>query len=225
MVILVVEDEIPIREFEVTYLKEAGYSTLEAGSGQAALELFSENKPNLVILDLNLPGMSGIEVCHAIRETSTLPILMVTAHNSDDDELKGFGAGADDYIRKPFNPNILVKRVGALLHRQKIRQLHFGNLTITPSTMSVMKDGKPIALTTIQFNLLLTLASQPNVVFSRAQLVDRVYADPSAHVVYDRTIDAHIKALRQQIEPDPHRPHYIETVFGAGYRFQGEHKS
>ena len=223
MEVLVIEDEAPIREFEVTYLRDAGYGIIEAADGQAAIELFEEHKPDLAIIDINLPKMSGLDVCKAIRATSTIPILIVTARDSDEDEVKGLSMGADDYIKKPFNPNVLVARVRALLRRhERTRQLHFKGLVIDPETMSVMKDGKAITLTTTRFNLLLALASHPRAVLSRAQLVNQIYSDPSSHFVYDRTIDAHIKALRQSIERDPKNPQFIETVFGSGYRFIGE---
>ena len=223
MTILIVEDEAPIREFEVTYLRDAGYGTIEASDGQTAIELFEEHKPDLAIIDINLPKMSGLEVCKAIRAVSAIPILIVTARDSDEDEVVGLSMGADDYIKKPFNPNVLVVRVQALLRRHEIaKQLHFKGLTIDPETMSVIKDSKPITLTTTRFNLLLVLASHPRAVLSRAQLVDQIYSDPSTHFVYDRTIDAHIKALRQLIEYDPKNPQFIETVIGSGYRFIGE---
>jgi DNA-binding response OmpR family regulator len=223
MEILVIEDEAQIREFEVTYLRDAGYKTIEAADGLAAVELFGEHKPDLLVVDINLPKMNGLDVCKAIRMTSSVPILIVTAKGSDEDEVKGLSMGADDYIKKPFNPNVLVARVEALLRRHdSIKQLRFKGLTVDPETMSVIKDGEAITLTTTRFNLLLALASHPRAVLSRAQLVDQIYNDPGEHFVYDRTIDAHIKALRQSIETDPKNPEFIETVFGSGYRFTGE---
>jgi len=223
MTILVIEDETPIREFEVTYLRDAGYQTIEAADGQTAVSLFDQHKPDLAIIDINLPKMSGLDVCKAIRATSAMPILIVTARDSDEDEVAGLSMGADDYIKKPFNPNVLVARVQALLRRHETtKRLHFKGLVIDPETMSVTRDGGTITLTTTRFNLLLALASHPRVVLSREQLVDQIYSDPSSHFVYDRTIDAHIKALRQSIEPDPKHPQFIETVFGSGYRFIGE---
>jgi len=221
MTILVVEDEASIREVEVAYLTEAGYTVIEATDGPRAVAIFRQESPDLVVLDLNLPGMDGLDVCQAMRRDTTVPILMVTARNGDEDEVKGLEIGADDYIRKPFNPNILVARVNTLLRRQASKQLHFEGLTIDPKTMTVIKDGKKVSLTTTRFKLLLALASQPNVVFSRSQLVDQIYDDVSDHFVYDRTIDAHIKTLRQEIETDPRSPRYIETVIGSGYRFRG----
>jgi DNA-binding response OmpR family regulator len=225
MAILIVEDETSIREFEVTYLRDAGYETIEASDGRIALEIFKERQPELAIIDINLPGMSGLDVCNTIRASSAIPILIVTARDNDEDEVTGLAMGADDYIRKPFNPNILVARVQALLRRHETtKQLRFKGLIIDPETMSVIKEGKTLTLTTTRFNLLLALASHPRAVLSRAQLVDQIYSDPSSHFVYDRTIDAHIKALRQSIETEPKNPQYIDTVFGSGYRFIGEPK-
>ncbi len=218
--ILVVEDEPSIREVEVAYLARAGYATLEVADGQAAIDAFREYKPGLVLLDLSLPGRSGFEVCQSIRESSTVPILIVTARRDDQDEVRGLALGADDYIKKPFNPHVLIARVQALLRRHGTKEVHLDGLTIDPQTMTVTKDDKPLRLTTTRFNLLLALASQPGVVLSREQLMDRIYADPDEHHVYDRTIDAHIKELRRQLEDDPRRPRYIETVIGAGYRFR-----
>lgn len=223
MTILVVEDEPSIREFEVTYLHDAGYKTIEATDGQAAIDIFDEQQIDLAVVDINLPKVDGFEVCKAIRSSSTIPILIVTAQDSDEDEIRGLSMGADDYIKKPFNPNVLVARVQALLRRHDgTKQLCFRGLIIDPETMSVIKDSAFITLTTTRFNLLLALASHPRVVLSRLQLVDQIYSDPSSHFVYDRTIDAHIKALRQSIERDPKNPQFIETVVGSGYRFIGE---
>jgi DNA-binding response OmpR family regulator len=223
MQVLVIEDEASIREFEVTYLRDAGYTVIEAADGQAAVELFEKHKPDLAIVDINLPKMNGLDVCKAIRATSTTPILIVTARDSDEDEIQGLAIGADDYIKKPFNPNVLVARVQSLLRRHdKKKQLHFKGLSIDPEAMTVVKGDTTMVLTTTRFNLLLALASHPKVVLSRAQLVDQIYSDPSSHFVYDRTVDAHIKALRQLIEEDPKNPRYIDTVFGSGYRFIGE---
>jgi len=223
MKVLVIEDEAAIREFEVAYLRDAGYETAEATDGQSAVRLFNEYKPDLAIIDINLPKVDGLDVCKTIRSNSTIPILIVTARDSDEDEVKGLSTGADDYIKKPFNPNVLVARVRALLRRHdETKELCFKGLTINPETMSVVRDGKNITLTTTRFRLLMALASHPRAVLSREQLVDQIYTDPSSHFVYDRTIDAHIKALRQSIESDPKEPRYIETVFGSGYRFIGE---
>jgi len=222
MKILIVEDEAPIREFEVTYLRDAGFETVEAADGQAALEQFEKHTPDLAIVDINLPKMNGLDVCRSLRTASTLPILIVTARGSDEDEVAGLSIGADDYIKKPFNPNVLVARVEALLRRHdKTKRLRFKDLVIDPETMAVTRDGETIRLTTTRFNLLLALASHPGIVLTRQQLVEQIYSDPASHFVYDRTIDAHIKSLRQAIERDPKNPRFIETVVGSGYRFAG----
>lgn len=218
---MVVEDEAAIREVEVAYLKRAGYRVFEASNGLIAWEWFKSNVPDMAIIDINVPGLDGLALCRRIREQSTMPIIMVTARNSDEDEMHGLDIGADDYIKKPFNPNVLVARVRSLLRTRGGSRLRFGDITIDPQTMSVLKNGKNIKLTTTRFNLLLTLASQPNVILSRQQLVEQIYSDPDGHIVYERTIDAHIKALRKQIEPEPKNPIYIQTVIGSGYRFRG----
>jgi len=223
MKILVVEDEPAIREFEMTYLRDAGYEVVEAAGGKTALDIVGIQKIDLAVIDINLPEINGLEVCRHIRRTSAMPILMVTARDSDEDEVAGLSMGADDYIKKPFNPNVLVARVQALLRRHdKTKQLRFKRLIINPETMSAVRDAETITFTTTRFKLLLALASHPGAVLSRAQLVDQIYSDPSSHFVYDRTIDAHIKALRQSIETDPKHPQFIETVVGSGYRFIGE---
>lgn len=220
MRILVVEDEASIREVETAYLTKAGYEISEAANGAEALALVAEAAFDAAVIDLNLPGIDGLEVCRTIRESSILPILIVTARGSDEDEVKGLEMGADDYIKKPFNPNVLVARVQALLRRHATKTLVVNDLVIDPAAMLVTKEGQEVSLTTTRFNLLLTLASQPGVVMSRDQLVDHIYSDPAGHFVYDRTIDAHVKALRKALGDDPHEPHYIETVIGAGYRFK-----
>lgn len=219
MVILVAEDEAAIREVEVAYLKNAGYDAVEAKNGREALDQLTRSHADLAVLDIDMPLIDGLEVCRQIRETSMMPIIMVTAKDGDDDELRGFKAGADDYVKKPYNPNVLVARVQGLLHRHSNNRIVHGSLEIEPTTMIVRAQGKLVALTTTQFNLLLTLASQPGVVLSRAQLIDAVYNDPAGHDIYDRTIDAHIKSIRKAIEDDPAVPQYVQTVIGRGYRF------
>ena len=218
---MVVEDEEAIREVEVAYIRKAGFQVIELSNGLVALEWFKSNSPDMAIIDINVPSLNGLELCKRIRERSTMPIIMVTARNTDDDEMHGLDIGADDYIKKPFNPNVLVARVRALLRKYGGSKLHFGDITIDPATMTVIKDGTSVRLTTTRFNVLMALASQPNAVLSRQQLVERVYSDATEHLVYERTIDAHIKVLRKQLENDPKHPVYIETVIGSGYRFRG----
>jgi len=219
MEILVAEDEVSIREVEIAYLRQATYRIIEADNGQAAIDAFRQGGVDLAIIDINMPLLDGLEVCHWIREVSTIPIIIVTAKDGDTEELRGLQAGADDYIKKPFNPNVLVARVQVLLRRYGHRRLIYDGLIIDPLQMSVMKRGTPIALTTTQFNVLHALASQPDTVLTRDQLIAQVYTDPAGHDIYDRTIDAHIKSVRKLIEDDPARPQYIQTVIGRGYRF------
>ena len=220
MHVLVIEDEPSIREAEAAYLRQAGYTVSEADDGARALAVFHAEQPGLVIIDVNIPVMNGLVVCQRIRDESTVPIIVVTAKDSDDDELAGLAAGADDYIRKPFNPRILVARVQNLLRRHDTQRLVSGSLVLEPAAMLVSKAGTRITMTTTQFNVLSALMSHPGVVFNRDQLIDMVYADPAGHDIYDRTIDAHIKSIRKLIEDDPTHPVCIQTVIGAGYRFR-----
>lgn len=221
MEILVAEDEAAIREVEIAYLNKAGFRTTEVENGQKAIDAFRNHGADLAILDINMPMLDGLEVCRQIRALSTVPIIMVTAKDGDDDELRGLEAGADDYVKKPFNPNVLVARVHSLLKRNGHARMVRGNLDINPAMMTVTQHGKPVTLTTTQFNLLLALASQPGIVLTRMQLIDKIYSDPAGHDIYDRTIDAHIKSIRRAIEDDPTSPMYIQTVIGRGYRFKG----
>jgi DNA-binding response OmpR family regulator len=219
MQILIVEDESTIREVEKAYLERAGYSVLEAEDGEKALDLFSHNKVDLVLLDLNLPKVDGINVCKQIRALSGVPIMMVTARVEEMDELIGLEIGADDYIKKPFSPSVLVARVQALLRRIGEAALKIGDLEIDPEKMTVTRSGKLINLTTTQFNILYTLARTPGKVFTRDQIMEHAYNDPVERDVLDRTIDVHIKSIRKLLETDPKNPKYILTMIGKGYKF------
>jgi len=219
MEILVVEDEPAIREVEIAYLNKAGYRTTEVTNGQEAIDVFHDRGADLAIVDINVPLIDGLEVCRRIRQTSTIPIIIVTAKDGDDDEVRGLEAGADDYIKKPFNPNVLVARVQVSLRRYGHKRIVSGGLVIDPQRMSVVKHGDSVALTTTQFNVLLALASRPDMVLTRDQLIEQVYSDPAGHDIYDRTIDAHIKSIRKLIEDDPAHPRFVQTVIGRGYRF------
>jgi DNA-binding response OmpR family regulator len=220
MRILVAEDELPIREAEAAYLRRAGHEPVEVGNGQEAIDVFDRGGLDLAIVDINIPGKDGLVVCRYIREHSTIPVIIVTAKNGDDDELKGLAAGADDYVKKPFNPNVLMARVQNLLRRHGHGQISEGDLIIDPVTMTVRKRGMNVSLTVTQFNVLHALAIRPGVVCTRAQLIDAVYDDPMGHDIYDRTIDAHIKSIRKLIEDDPVHPRYIHTIIGRGYYFK-----
>ncbi len=218
--ILLVEDEAAIREAEAAYLRTAGYVVSETADGDAALEQFALVAPDLVVLDLSLPRRDGLDVCRHIRRSSSIPIIMVTARVHEIDELLGLEIGADDYLKKPFNPRLLVARVQALLRRAGHRAMTIGRFVVDPDKLLVRKDAQPIALTTTQFNILYRLMSQPGVVLSRDQLLDAAHDhDWGRRDVFDRTIDAHIKAIRKRIEDEPARPRYLQTVIGRGYRF------
>lgn len=222
MKILLIEDEDTIREVEKAYLTRAGYDVIEAVDGIKAIEEFKKNKVDLIVLDLNLPGKDGIEICKEIRKNSQVPIIMVTARVEEIDEIIGLEIGADDYLKKPFSPNILVARVQALLRRTGDDTVSFNGITIDPSRMVIIKDGEKINLTTTQFNILYTLAKNPGKVFTREDILEKSYSDSISRDILDRTVDAHIKSIRKAIEDDPKDPKYILTVIGRGYKFNDE---
>jgi len=223
MKVLLVEDEATIREVEKAYLTRAEFEVVEAADGEKALDLFGKEKFDLIVLDLNLPKIDGITICKEIRKKSNIPIIMVTAKVEEIDEIIGLEIGADDYLKKPFSPNILVARVQNLLRRVATKTLKINNLEIDPEKMKVNKDDKDIELTTTQFNILYALASTPGKVFTREEIMDRSYEDFLARDILDRTIDAHIKALRKAIEDEPKNPKYILTVIGKGYKFNEQY--
>jgi len=224
MTILIVEDEDTIREVEKAYVLKEGFKAIEAADGEQALKLFKENKVDLVVLDLNLPKINGIEVCKTIRQHSAVPIIMVTARSEEIDEIIGLQLGADDYIKKPFSPSILIARIQALLRRNKSEEIIIGLLTINPEKMTVTKSGEKITLTTTQFNILYTLANNPGRVYTREEIMDLAYKDNLTPDILDRTIDAHIKSIRKSIEKDTTNPEFILTVIGKGYKFNDEIK-
>lgn len=221
--ILVVDDEKKIIELVRLYLEKDGFSVVVAGDGEKALELAAREKPDLIILDLNLPIIDGLDVCRAIRRYSDVPIVMLTARDEDVDKLIGLEIGADDYVTKPFSPRELVARVKAVLRRAQGGQVKpdtiaAGKLRITPARHEARLGDKSIELTPTEFKLLEALAENPGRVYTRLQLLDRVQG--YAYEGYERTIDAHVKNLRQKIEADPQKPRYILTVYGVGYKFQ-----
>lgn len=222
MKILLVEDEASIREVQKVYLEKAGYSIIEAEDGEIAIEYFKKYKPDLVVLDLNLPNKDGLEVCKEIRQLSKVPIIMVTARVEEIDELLGLELGADDYVKKPFSPSVLVARVQSLLRRIDDSKIEIENIVIDPDLMRIEKSGEKIELTTTQFNILYTLAKRPGKVFTREEILDKAYNESLPKDVLDRTVDAHIKAIRKNIEPDTKYPKYILTVIGKGYKFNDE---
>ncbi len=220
--ILIIEDEPELVKVLRSYLEQAGFSVLTSGRGDSGLALWEQKKPDLVLLDLNLPGMDGLDVARAIRRTSSTPVIMLTARVEEADQLVGLELGADDYITKPFSPRLVVARVRALLRRlepaMEARQvLRLADLEIDLAGHTVRRAETTVELTPTEFNLLVTLVSQPGRVFKRLQLLDA--SQGTVYEGYERTIDAHIKNLRAKLEPDPKNPRYIETVFGVGYRF------
>lgn len=225
--ILIIEDEIELTRVLSSYLEQANYQVITAEQGDVGLALWSEKKPDLVLLDLNLPGMDGLDIAREIRRKSNTPIIMVTARVEETDRLIGLELGADDYITKPFSPREVVARVRAVLRRAGTSQesldvLRIGALEIDLSGHDVSLNDEKIDLTPTEFTLLETMASQPGRVFTRLQLLDA--SQGMAYEGYERTIDAHIKNLRAKIEPDAKEPIYIETVFGIGYRFSKDMK-
>ena len=221
--ILVVDDEPKIVKTVRAYLEDVGYRVVAAGDGQIALTTFRHEKPALVVLDLGLPGMDGLEVARRLRRESDVPIIMLTARVDETDRLIGLELGADDYVTKPFSPRELAARVRAVLRRvQGDRSgvpapIIAGGVQIDFERRQVTVDGEPVELTPTEFDLLAVLARHPGRVFSRLELLDRVQGH--AFEGYERTIDAHVKNLRQKVEPDPKEPHYIVTVYGIGYKF------
>ena len=222
--ILVVEDELKIVQLVRDYLERAGYQVLSAGEGRAALALARSEKPDLILLDLGLPGLDGLDVTRSLRKESSVPIIMLTARDEESDKLIGLELGADDYITKPFSPKELVARVRALFRR--IESMEAGEITRVISAADIVLDvermrvsvaGRNVALTSTEFQLLKTLAAQPGRIFTRAQLLDAIHG--IAFDSYERAIDTHIKNIRRKIEPDSRQPRYILTVYGVGYRF------
>lgn len=221
--ILIVEDEPKIVKTVRAYLESAGFRVVAAADGQTALTTFRHEKPALVVLDLGLPGMDGLDVARSLRKESEVPIIMLTARVDETDRLIGLELGADDYVTKPFSPRELVARVRAVLRRTGAGRepaavpITAGDLTLDLERRQVFVAGRGIDLTPTEFDLLLVLARHPGRVFTRLDLLDRVQG--YAFEGYERTVDAHVKNLRQKIEPDPKQPRYILTVFGVGYRF------
>jgi DNA-binding response OmpR family regulator len=224
--ILVVEDEPDIRKLVNYNLAQERFKVLEAEDGEQGLKIVQRDKPDLVILDLMLPGLSGMELCKILRErseTERLPVLMLTAKAGEADRVVGLEMGADDYLTKPFSPRELVARVKAVLRRTATSgheaagaQLHLGDLLLDTDRLAVTRAGTPIDLTATEFQLVATLARQPGRVFTRAQLLDAVRGD--AGESFDRAIDAHVKNVRRKLEADTRNPRYILTVYGVGYK-------
>ncbi|MBS3750180.1 MAG: response regulator transcription factor [Anaerolineales bacterium] len=223
--ILIVEDERELVKVLRSYLEKENFSVLSAYRGDTGYSLWEKENPDLVLLDLNLPGMNGLDFARKIRQQAQTPLIMITARVEESDQLVGLEIGADDYITKPFSPRIVVAKVRALLRRAQAerippKNLTLGDIEIDIDAHTVTKSGSFIELTPTEFDLLRTLASQPGRAFSRKHLLEAT--QEVAYEGYERSIDTHIKNLRAKIEPDPHSPKYIETVFGIGYRANRE---
>jgi DNA-binding response OmpR family regulator len=220
--VLVVDDEPTIREIIVRYLAREGYETLEAADGERARELVETDPPDLVVLDVMLPGIDGLELCRWIRSSSRLPVIMLTARGEESDRIVGLELGADDYVTKPFSPRELAARVRTVLRRAEPEgileeRLSFNGLAIDSGTREVMKGSTPLRLTAREFDLLWFLASHPRRVFSREHLMRRVWGYAAA--LDTGTVTVHVRRLREKIEDEPSHPQHLETVWGIGYRF------
>ena len=219
--ILVVDDEPKITQLARDYLEHAGFAVLVAGDGPSALAQVRQRHPDLVVLDLGLPGLDGLDVTRELRRDSTIPIVMLTARDDELDKLLGLELGADDYLTKPFSPRELVARVKAVLRRADRPivagdVVRVGDLELDVPRMRTEVAGRSIDLTPTEFTLLATLARQPGRIFTRSQLLDALHG--VAFESYERAIDSHIKNLRRKLEPDPRQPRYVLTVYGVGYR-------
>jgi len=220
--VLVVDDEPIVREVVVSYLRREGYRTLEAGDGDSARRLLEKEPPNLVVLDLMLPGTDGLELCRWIRARSELPVIMLTARGDEADRIVGLELGADDYVTKPFSPRELAARVRTVLRRTatdipRAERLSFDGLEIDARTREVTRNSELLKLTAKEFDLLWFMANHARQVFSRDQLMDRVWGYEAA--LDTGTVTVHIRRLREKIEDEPSRPRFLQTVWGVGYRF------
>lgn len=225
--ILIAEDDRKIANVVRAYLEEAGYRTVIAETGRDAIRLAAEEQPLLVVLDLAFPDIGGEVVCQEVKEMGDIPVIMLTSKASEDERLVGFALGADDYVTKPFSPRELVSRVKAVLKRMKregggMHTLAFngGELVLDSAGYGVSLEGNPVTLTPTEFKILLALAASPQKVFSRDELVEKAMG--YRFEGYDRSIDAHVKNIRQKLGDDPRSPRFIQTIYGAGYRFAGK---
>jgi two-component system, OmpR family, alkaline phosphatase synthesis response regulator PhoP len=223
--ILVVEDEMKIARLVRDYLEHAGFEVVVTGDGDSALASARGARPDLVVLDLGLPGADGLDVARELRRRSAVPIVMLTARGDETDRIVGLELGADDYVVKPFSPKELVARVRAVLRRSTAAgrgsdataPIRTGEVEIDPSRMRTTVAGRSVELTPTEFQLVATLAAEPGRVFTRGQLLQRIHG--VAFESYERAIDAHVKNIRRKLEPVPGAPRYVLTVHGVGYRF------
>jgi DNA-binding response OmpR family regulator len=220
--VLIVDDEPAIVRLIRDYLERAGFDVMTASNGEDALQVFARSRPDLVILDLTLPHLDGLDVARAMRRAGDVPIIMLTARAEEADRVAGLELGADDYVTKPFSAREIVARVRAVLRRAQAAAMHDDIVRVGDSIMldaprmQVQVDGRDVLLTATEFQLLLHMARQPGRVFTRAQLLDAVHG--VAVESYERAIDAHVKNLRHKLEQDPRSPRHLQTVFGVGYR-------
>jgi DNA-binding response OmpR family regulator len=220
--ILVIDDEARIVKLVRDYLERASFQVLTAYDGETALRVARLERPDLIVLDLMLPGLDGLDVCRRLRQESGVPIIMLTARVEEADRIVGLELGADDYVTKPFSPRELVARVRATLRRANgqvgpATVIRVGDVELDTASLTATVAGQPVDLTATEFQLLAALARQPGRIFSREQLLEAIHG--VAFDGYDRSVDSHVKNLRRKIEPNPRQPRYIETVYGMGYRF------
>lgn len=225
--VLVVDDERPLADLVASYLRREGYEVLTAADGLSALDLARSAQPEVIVLDLMLPGLDGLEVCRRLRHFSDAYVLMLTAKAEEVDKVVGLTVGADDYVTKPFSPRELVARVKALLRRPRTAAgsaedepppQRLGDLVIDRVRFEVTRRGEPVILTAREFALLATLAAHPGRVFTRQQLLQQVWGDT---VYDDHVVEVHVGNLRRKLEDDPSQPCYVQTVRGVGYRVTG----
>ena len=220
--VLVIEDEIRISRLVTDYLEAAGFDVSQAADGQAGLSLFRSVRPDLIVLDLGLPGMDGLDVVREVRTSSSVPVIILTARGDETDRIVGLELGADDYVTKPFSPKELVARVRALLRRVDTtvaggESVRVGELDIDIPKRRVTVSDKEVDLPATEFDILLTLARQPGRIYSRAQLLDLIHG--VSFESYERSVDAHVKNIRRKIEDNPRRPTRVLTVYGVGYKY------
>jgi two-component system, OmpR family, alkaline phosphatase synthesis response regulator PhoP len=218
--VLVVDDDVKTVELVKLYLNRDGYRVITAYNGTDALKMAREEHPDLIVLDLMLPGINGLDICRTLRAESDVPIIMLTALTTDDDRLTGLDVGADDYMTKPFSPRELAARVRAVLRRlpgeRGPEKIQHGDLTVDFLKHEAYIENKPLDLTPIEFKILGALVKEPGRVFSRAQIIENALGHDFDS--FDRTIDVHILKLRRKLEPEPHHPRFIKTIYGAGYK-------
>jgi len=222
--ILVVDDDTKTVDLVKLYLERDGHSVLTAYDGLAALQTFREQQPHLVVLDVMLPGLNGVEVCRTLRSESDVPIIMLTARTRDEDKLTGLDTGADDYVTKPFSPGELAARVRAVFRRLPAErgpaEIRYGAFYLNFPKREVHLNGKKLALTSVEFKILAAFLREPGRVFDRVEIIDKAFGYDFES--FDRAIDVHIFNLRRKIEPDPKHPRYIKTIYGAGYKLSEE---